>query len=272
MEQQELKKLTRIAHCDKHGEYEKFQKECHGPGQDELGNPTVVKFLKWTGHCAKCIAEAIRREEERKTAEARYELQERIRASGIPKKFLANSLDSYIAENPGQKRALEIARGYASNFDEVYDAGRNLLFTGKPGCGKTHLAAAIGMALLEMGGNVRYVTASDMVRRFTDTWGRHDGPSEKKVLADLTSTELLILDEAGMQSGSDVELRIIFNVIDGRYREGRPTLVVSNLSTKSLTPYVGERVMDRLRDNGSQLVAFDWDSWRGGKKEVRNAA
>lgn len=262
--EQQLKKLVRVANCEKHGEYEENGTEYECPVDGTLK-------VMWRGCCPECRKEAAAREEERKAAEARFELQQRIRASGIPSRFLGCRLDSYVADNPGQKHALNIATDYVANFGEHVYSGRNLLFTGKPGCGKTHLAVAIGMALMEMGGSVRYTAASDMVRRFTDTWGRRDGPSETKVLNDLTGADLLILDEAGAQSGSDVELRTIFNVIDGRYRENLPTLVVSNLSINKLTPYVGERVIDRLRDNGSQLVAFDWESWRG-KKGVRNAA
>ncbi|WP_133000242.1 ATP-binding protein [Luteimonas arsenica] len=273
MEHQELNTttLTRTATCNKHGEYEEVQKECYGPGKDEFGDYTVVKFLKWTGHCAECVAEIVRREEEHKAKMERHKLHERIRASGIPGGFLEESLDSYIADNPGQQKALSVARDYVANFGEHVYSGRNLLFTGKPGCGKTHLAVAIGMALMKMGASVRWTTASDMTRRFTDTWGRREGENETQVLADLTGADLLILDEAGVQSGSEVELRTIFNVIDGRYREKLPTLVASNLSIKNLTPYVGERVIDRLRDNGSELVAFDWESYRG-KKGARNTS
>jgi len=263
--EQELKNLVRVAVCDRHGEYEETGKEYKHPFEDG------VMLVRWRGYCSECAKEAAVREEARKAAEARFELQERIRASGIPSRFLTCRLDNYVADNAGQQHALNVARGYVSDFDDVLDSGRNLLFTGMPGCGKTHLATAIGMALMEMRASVRYTTVGNMVRRFTDTWGRHDGESETKVLNDLAGADLLILDEAGVQSGSEVELRTIFSVIDGRYRERLPTLVVSNLSVKNLTPYLGERVIDRLRDGGSHLVAFDWESYRG-KKEVRRAA
>lgn len=275
MERQELNTttLTRSATCEKHGvRFEETYVRCADFFREGQHLDRHV-----SGACSECAKEAAVREEERKAREEehkavmeRLELQQRIRSSGIPTRFLDRRLDGYVADNPGQKRALSTATDYVANFGEHVYSGRNLLFTGKPGCGKTHLAVAIGMALMEMGASIRWTTASDMTRRFTDTWGRREGENETQVLADLTGADLLILDEAGVQSGSDVELRTIFNVIDGRYRENLPALVVSNLSIKNLTPYVGERVIDRLRDNGSELVAFDWESHRGGKKGVCN--
>ncbi|WP_342315736.1 ATP-binding protein [Lysobacter sp. FW306-1B-D06B] len=230
-----------------------------------------------SGGCVECAKEkSAKLEAERKAREKREaansqrELQYRIDASGIPSRFLECSLDNYVADHPGQKHALDVASDYVANFGEHVHSGCNLLFTGKPGCGKTHLAAAIGMAVIEMKGNVRYTTVADMVRRFTDTWKRH-GESESAAMNDLTGADLLILDEAGVQSGSKVELDYITQVIDGRYRQQLPTLVISNLSIKDITPLLGDRSVDRLRDSGSQLVAFGWESYRG-KKGVRNAA
>lgn len=275
MEHQELNTitLTRTATCEEHGCNFEVTYIRYADFFDEgrhLDRPI-------SGACGECVKEKSAKlkaereaREKRGAAHARRELQDRIDASGIPSRFLTCSLDNYIADHPGQKHALDVANHYVTNFGEHVHSGCNLLFTGKPGCGKTHLAAAIGMAVMEMTGNVRYTTVADMVRRFTDTWKRN-GESESAVMNDLTGAELLILDEAGVQSGSKVELDYITQVIDGRYREQLPTLVISNLSIKDITPLLGDRSVDRLRDNGSQLVAFGWESYRG-KKGVRNAA
>lgn len=270
--EQQLTEVTQVTNCPKHGEYLGTGRQIEGLD----GKPLIL----WRKDCPDCLdaakAEAAIRAEkaaEHAAAMAQIKLQGRISAAGIPRYFRESRLDNYLAHNAGQKHALKVAHEYVDNFESHHNLGRNLLFTGKPGCGKTHLAVAIGMAVMDMGGEVRYTTASDMVRRVTDTWGRREGQTETSVLSDLTSADLLILDEAGANSGSEVELRTIFNVVDGRYRESLPTLVVSNLTPKALTPYVGERVIDRLRDNCSELVAFDWASERGGKNQVvRNAA
>src|SRR5690606_13587752 len=122
-------------------------------------------------------------------AAARRQLLERIHAAKVPRHFLESRLDNYQANNPGQKHALKVASEYVDNFEHHIESGHGLLFAVKPGCGKTHLAVAIGMAVMQMGCTARYITASGMVRRFTDAWGRRDGEKETSILTDLTRTD-----------------------------------------------------------------------------------
>ena len=265
---EQLTSLTRTTTCKHHGDFVSNGKEIH-PARD--GFRAVVK---WTD-CEACgkqrekeWEEAARKRAECEEAAARADLRRRLFQSGIPRLFReGRRLKDYAADNCGQKKALRMASEYAIRFEHALDTGRNLLFIGSPGCGKTHLACAIGLEVLDMGGTVRYTTVGDMNRRITDTWRNRDGESESEVLDDFSSCTLLIVDEAGVQSGSEVDIRNITSVIDGRYRDQLPTILVSNLMIDRLTPLVGDRVIDRLRDNGSQLIAFNWASYRG-KREV----
>jgi DNA replication protein DnaC len=54
----------------------------------------------------------------------------------------------------------------------------------------------------------------------------------------------------------------MFDVLDGRYREMRPTLIISNLNEKGLQDCLGSRVFDRLMEIGSVVVTFNWGSYR----------
>ncbi len=76
------------------------------------------------------------------------------------------------------------------------------------------------------------------------------------------SVGLLILGGIGVSFGRDAEKTQIFDVLDGRYREMRPTLIVSNLSLKGLQECLGERMYDRLMQNGGGCLPFDWGSYR----------
>lgn len=256
---------TSTRSCRSHGEYVSTEtKRRHG----WAGFPPIVG---WSS-CPTCSEELARKEAERKEAAERADLWKRTIESGIPDMFVREKkrLNNYTVENTGQKKALRVATDYANNFKvDAHETGRNLIFIGATGCGKTHLACGIGFEVLDMGGIVRYTTMGDMIRRITDTWRNRDGESESDVLRDLTSAALLILDEAGVQSGSELEIRNITNVIDGRYREQLPTILVSNLTIKDLSPLLGDRVIDRLRDHGSPLVAFNWASYRGRREVVQ---
>jgi len=263
--------LTRTDSCEHHGDFVSTGRVLCAPE----GRPPIVDWSK----CQPCVAHRAReaeerarieaeRQAERAAAQARSALHKRLMESGIPVRFRAKRLTDYTTDTGEQREALHKVKEYVTDFGDAYDAGRNLLLIGKPGCGKTHLACAVGLEVLDAGGSVRYTTVADMVRRVTDTWRNRDGETESDVLADLGTVDLLILDEAGVQSGSNVELTRICEVMDRRYREMLPTIIVSNLGIDALVPLLGDRVIDRLRDNGSQLVAFNWPSYRG-KRAVR---
>ena len=65
-----------------------------------------------------------------------------------------------------------------------------------------------------------------------------------------------------MQFGSDTEKMFMFDIIDGRYENMKPTILISNLNREGVAEIIGERVIDRLRDGGGECLSFDWESGR----------
>lgn len=243
---------TRPDFCEKHGDF---------TAENWLGSI-------WTG-CPTCEAEA-RKAENEKAEEARRRNEVlRWRASvgsaGIPDRFREKSLDSFVAETPEQQRALRSAQRYASEFDEALRTGRSLMFLGKPGTGKTHLAAGIALQLMrDQSRRVLFTTVLRAVRRVKDTWVKGCNKSESDVIREMVLPDLLILDEVGVQFGSDFERNILFDLLNERYEACKPTLILSNLSLEEVGDFLGERIMDRLRENGGRAVLFSWESHRRG--------
>jgi DNA replication protein DnaC len=220
--------------------------------------------------CPACAKDAEAAEAAAREAKARDDRRlawhRRIGKSGIPERFQDKSLDSYIAETDAQARALAFAKAYADGFDDVLTTGRSALFIGKPGTGKTHLAAGIGLRIMHRDNrDVLFTTVMRAIRSVKDTWSRGSDKSETDAIADLVFPHLLILDEVGIQFGSDTEKLILFDVLNERYEWRRPTLLLSNLPLGDVTAYLGERIIDRLREDGGEVIAFDWDSHRAKK-------
>ncbi len=220
----------------------------------------------WT-RCPACTAEAQRREE---AAEAQRKLDLRIAAwerrlghAGIPERFRDRTLDTYLAATPGQRAALEFARHYADDFDAVLATGRSALFVGKFGTGKTHIAVGIALQIMRARRTALFITTVRALRRVKDTWSRDSKETESQAIASLVFPDLLILDEVGVQFGSEAEKIILFDVLNERYEKRKPTLLLSNLPTTDVRAFLGERIYDRLREDGGQFVAFDWESHRG---------
>ena len=203
------------------------------------------------------------RAEEAEREKRRVEWERKVRDSGIPERFRTRTLDSFVADTDEKRRAMESATHYANNFDDVFKTGRSLLFLGKPGTGKTHLAAGIGLQIMERGYSVYFTTVMRALRRVKNTWSRSSVETETEAIDSLVYPGLLILDEVGVQFGSDTEKLILFDVLNARYEERLPTLLLSNHTLQEVKAFLGERIFDRLREDGGEVIAFTWESHRG---------
>jgi DNA replication protein DnaC len=236
--------------CDTHGDFE---------------SRNVYKNV-WT-KCPQCAAEqqaVEQREKEERAAVARFlAWQKQLGEVGIPERFSNRTLGSYVAENEGQCRVLAFAQEYAEHFDTVQKTGRSAIFCGQPGTGKTHLAAGIGLRLMEMNKLVLFTTAQRALRRIKDSWRKDSKESESDVVRLLVQPDLLILDEIGVQYGTKFEENAIFDILNERYEKRRPCLLLSNQTLQEVRTFIGERVYDRLREDDGKCVPFDWASHRG---------
>jgi DNA replication protein DnaC len=233
--------------------------ECttHGPFKSRR-----LLLTAWS-KCPAC-AEARRLEDERKEQERvereRLERHRRfLHEAAIPKRFIGRTFDTYVSDTDAKRAALDTAQEFVENFPANLSSGATLIFSGKPGTGKSHLASAILQALQPR--DVRYITCLDMVRAVRNSWRRDSETSETEVLRYFEELDLLVVDEIGMQYGTDGEQTVVFDVIDRRYREMRPLILLTNQGKDGLRQFVGDRSYDRLRET-SKWVSFDWDSYR----------
>lgn len=141
-------------------------------------------------------------------------------------------------------------------------AGRCLVFCGSIGTGKTHLACAILHAFASKGARVRYLTVNHLIFRLRQSWAPDSRETEMELLEELCSRDLVVLDEVGVQFGTESERVQLFNVINARYNRVRPTIVISNLDLAGITAYLGERTVDRLKENAAGMVVLTGKSRR----------
>jgi len=236
----------------------------------EHGAYTATNFLgeHWTG-CPECIEKLQAKQEEeslQKQKEAALEREQlkwkaKINGAAIPERFKDRTLDNYKAKTTGQKKALAFSKEYAENFDQVMKAGRSAIFVGKPGTGKTHLAIGIALEIIKQQRSPVFVTVQRLIRRVKDSWHTKN-ETESEVVDVFASPDLLILDEVGVQFGSEFEKQMLFDVLNERYEKLKPSILLSNIPREQLSDYLGERVTDRLRENGGKMIGFDWDSYR----------
>ncbi len=108
--------------------------------------------------------------------------------------------------------------------DGWLENGANLMLFGPPGGGKSHLAAAIGLALVEKGWRVLFTRTSDLVQKLQVA--RRELALEA-ALARLDKYHLLILDDLAYITKDQAETSVLFELISARY-ERRSTLITAN--------------------------------------------
>ncbi len=130
--------------------------------------------------------------------------------------------------------------GRASTVEEFDGNIASFIFSGKPGTGKNHLAAAICNELLLRGKSVLIITVADIMSAMKDTFGNRE-TSEEQLLNDLSMVDLLVIDEIGMQTESRYEKVIINQIVDRRSSSKRPTGMLTNSNMEEMNKLLGER-------------------------------
>ena len=233
------------------------EKHCEKHGLDYLEQV----FKAYTKGCPKCAEEAEaerkQKEIEKVAAERQAALQKqiegRIGASKIPPRFVGKTVKGYMVER---------IKAYAVEFGGKH-SGRCLALLGNAGTGKTHLACAIGNHLLKnLNKTARFTSVAELNRMVRESKSYGSDVTESQVISDFAGYDLLIIDEVGMQSGTDAESRALFDVFNERYQQMKPTVLISNLDVSGFVQAVGKRISDRVKEDGGEILSFDWGSYR----------
>jgi DNA replication protein DnaC len=245
--------------------YRAAQCDVHGAHQEMGGSLTGREdAIRWFG-CSKCNKTV--REQEDANARAAEEvkrqkrIEEKLSAAGIPAAFTGRSFDTFVIENAEMQRAHDVAKSFADEFwSKTAPEGRCLVFGGMTGTGKSHLALAVAQAVLRRG-TAMYMDTSDLLRAVRGTWHKSAERSEESMMHLLSSIDLLVIDEVGVQRGTADEQMTLTDIINRRYRDMRPTILLTNLPGLELVELLGPRVMSRLSERAT-FVTFSWDDWR----------
>jgi DNA replication protein DnaC len=142
-----------------------------------------------------------------------------------------------------------------------------VLLVGPTGVGKTYVACALGHAACRQGLSTRYFRISRLLGDLA--LARADG-SYPKVLAKLSRTDLIIIDDWGLTPLGDAERRDLLEILEDRHGR-KATLLTSQLPTEHWHDYIGsptlaDAILDRLVHGAHKLVM------KGGSMRKREAA
>lgn len=258
--------------CGKHGNYDAIlwdlrPKPAGYPNLPGMG--IAADFLQpfWS-KCPTCDGE-LQREVDAKDAairtgqtEAQKLLAMKLAEAGIPARYQECSVFTWQHPMDQQKREWSWARDYITGFDIALQTGRSAAICGAPGTGKTSLAIGILRHVLNRGGTGRYVTVMKLLEAIKASYRKDSDMSEQEAKAQFTTVDLLVVDEVGRELENGYSTAQLFSVLDERYGNLRPTLLVSNLSRPKLLAFLGDAVVDRIREAGGAIRSFEWASQR----------
>ena len=199
------------------------------------------------------VAERARRRTARHLLEAR-----------LPVGKTLDRFDFAAVSSISKARVIALAEG-----DSWLDQGTNILLFGPPGVGKSHLAAALGHAMIDAGYRVLFARTTDLIQQL------QTARQELKLasaIEKLDKYHLLILDDLSYVQKSQAETSVIFELISARY-ERRSLLITANQpfgAWDSIFPDPAMTVaaIDRLVHH-SIILEMNTDSYRRKSAEMK---
>nr|UVX39251.1 MAG: AFG1-like ATPase [Bacteriophage sp.] len=249
METNLIETMTRKASQDSHYEEGDYLSEdgllmcgkCHTPKQCRFIATWDGKEKKPYTPCDCARAHKDAEEQARQAQNLRIEVT-RLRKLGFPDSEMADW--TFAHDDRTDPRTTSIAHRYVDNFPEMKKRGKGLLLYGPVGTGKTHAAACIANELINQG---RPCLVTNFARITNTLQGLFDG--KQRYLDDFNRLDLLVIDDLAAERDTSYMNEMIFNIIDSRYRSGKPLIVTSNLTQAELTAPCSvdkERIYSRL--------------------------
>jgi DNA replication protein DnaC len=172
--------------------------------------------------------------------------------SGIPFRYQNRSLDNWRPRTPALAKIAEAVQKWLGQLRQGDLPA--LVLSGDVGLGKTHIAAGIAKRAIEERLTARYVALPDLLSNLRASFDRESELRSEELMRPLHAADVLILDEIGIQRGTEWELDLLAQLVDQRYREDRALVICTNAAPTELPKYIGRRAADRLDEFGLTLL------------------
>ena len=192
-------------------------------------------------------------EEEYQAAENREREERKQKAfenSGVGRRYWNLTMDDF-EETPENSENRKSISEYIST-----KSMDNLWMVGATGTGKTFLGA---MIVRELGG--KYVKSYQLINDVLMSASYSAKESVNEIVNRYAGYERLVIDEVGKSGNKDTEVNILWQILNERYENEVPTVMISNLSKADLANYLGGHIVDRFAGCTKALV-FTGSSWR----------
>lgn len=202
-------------------------------------------FHALTSRDCKCIRDAKKREEEQKNYEERMAIVDRLRANSLMDEMFFKATFKNFDVTNDNRAVYNACIKYCKSFGQMLAENQGLLFHGPVGTGKSFTAACIGNYIM---GCLKPVIMTSFVKLLPQ-FSAFKENDERDLIKRLCEPDLLIIDDLGAERSTDFSLEKVYNVIDSRYRVGKPIILTTNLTLKEMkenTDIRYARIYDRV--------------------------
>jgi DNA replication protein DnaC len=155
-----------------------------------------------------------------------------------------------------QQQSLGDAYKLARRFAEEPEGW--LVFQGPTGCGKTHLAAAIGNYQLKKGKPVFFKVVPDLLDHLRATFSPDSNVTYDELFDRVKQAPLLILDDFGKQASTPWAQEKLYQLVNYRYNARLPTVITTRLSLEDIELEISSRMIDPKVSTVFGIIAPDF--------------
>jgi DNA replication protein DnaC len=206
------------------------------------------------------------------------------------RRYSSARLENFECQTDAQRDAVKKLSDYCGDIDQRIEAGQNVLLLGPVGGGKDHLAFGVCYAAVKAFHEVLWVNGTTLWLAFRraisrdykgtgrnvgllDDYFQYDSSlcgDEAAIVDQLQQVDVLALSDPAPPGGqlSDYQATTLFEIIDSRYSQCRPTILTLNCATRAEAEQrIGQQVIDRLAHDSLNIVC-NWPSYRQKQPEV----
>ncbi len=186
---------------------------------------------------------------------------QRLAGANIPKRYAHCTLDTFRDASPVLRNAKRRVQEFVDLWPNTPD-GKGLLLMGGCGAGKTHLAVAALLEVVNSGkqGRVLFANFQDLIQEIQASFDEGNAATKSEILRPVLEADLLVLDELGSQKPTQFVQDILYYIINTRYNEERATIFTTNYYDRSndskeetLEQRIGTRLRSRLAEMADRI-------------------
>lgn len=193
-------------------------------------------------------------------------MSRRLRFADIPEAFKDMDLKTFLTDvyrkQESQKKitdACQIVKAYLDDFKNQKETGMGLyIWSRTKGSGKTRIAAGIANELLKEY-VVKFSVSVTILQEIKSTWSKDAEYTENKLLDALSATDILVIDDFGVETPAGWINDKFYQIINERYINRKVTIFTSNEPLETLR--YDDRITNRIKERTYQ-IAFPDESVR----------